>query len=128
MLPLSFSELKFQVKQGSLGTKTFYMVPTELRNAKRDDYHLLPYKMSVDVTANPSKNGKKAMHFCKEFNNLGPQNYDFFLDKEIADAHATKILLDKQNLIKGELSAFELLTNVKTKANKYLEIYPSIFV
>ena len=66
---------------------------------------------------------------CRWSQTTGCRAYmDFFIDKEMAEAFATKILVDKQNLLKGELQAFELLTSVKAKAKEYSEKYPSIFV
>lgn len=130
---LTYAELKIEVRKPPYGKKTFYRVPKQKSQISGlfgiFDVTKLPLTHTIEVTVN--KNGKPAIHFDKDYKtDTSVDGYYYFLEDsfELADAYATKILLEKHNQLEDELRLFESKTNVLTKASKYSDVFPHIFI
>ncbi len=123
---MTFSEFKFYARHeaGSTDLITFYTVPKDYCTAGSAK---LPVENSVVVSTN--EKGKRILNFEQGKGFYGDANNALYiLDKDMAEAIATKIQMIRRDNILEELKEYEVKTGVLTKYNKYSEIYPEIFV
>ena len=123
---MTFSEFKFYIKHAlaETGRFQFWTIPMSHKTAGSAK---LPVQGNVNISIN--KHGKKILNFePNSFAGGSPNEAFFIIDKELAQAWATKIQMIRRNNMLQELKAFEKSTDVLNNYELYSEEYPEIFV